>query len=149
MGKPLAVVDGVEVLPADDPAPVMNGAAGPSVPAPRPEPSRTVPRKAKKPRAKPKKRSRALAVRQPEVHTPNEDRSRLYVPLPLPPEVVTAAREHYTTGMKLWEMFGNLQEVNPTELAEALESAAAAIARDVKRIRVARARARASRAKRR
>lgn len=90
--------------------------------------------------------SKALAVREPprenRVHVyaaeaPDPD-DRVYVRLPLPPDVVVAAREHYETGLKLWDMFGRLAEVPPGDLLETLKGACAAVQRDVRRIQRAR-----------
>lgn len=101
---------------------------------------------AAKKRAKRRSRISTALARVPapppaNVYSPasvNQPDDRVYVRLPLPPDVVLAAREHYETGLKLWDMFGRLAEVPPGDLLETLKGACAAVQRDVKRIQRAR-----------
>ncbi len=90
-----------------------------------------------------KKKMRVVHVKPPPpVFSPADapDARSVYVKLPLPPEVIEAAHEHYASAVKLWGMFERLAEVPAGELVDTIRAAATAVHRDVKRVQRARRR---------
>ncbi len=92
-----------------------------------------------------RKKTTAIAKREPPpVYVPaNGDASAFYVKLPLAPEVVTAFREHAENGSRLLELIAG--EPTASDVFAAIAKTAAALERDLSKVRARMARRRRSR----
>ncbi len=64
-----------------------------------------------------------------------EDGGAAYVRVPLPPEVLAAAREHVDNGARLYAMLTGGVAVAPADLLALVQKTGAALVRDVARLR--------------
>lgn len=93
----------------------------------------------KKKRAK-SKPSTALAVKEPPTVFVGDVGEAAYVRVPLPPEVVAAAREHVDNAARLFALVKAGGAVSLAELLSHLATSSAAIERDVAKLRKRRTR---------